>query len=62
MECLFCKFVKEKEKLVAEKKVYLVGENEGAIAILDAFPVSDGHTLIITKEHFANITEVNEKS
>ena len=48
--------------MVAEKKIYLVGENEEALAILDAFPVSDGHTLIITKQHFSNIAEVNEKS
>ena len=56
MACLFCEIVKK------EIKAYFVEENEGAVAILDAFPVSDGHTLIITKKHFANITEVDEKS
>jgi histidine triad (HIT) family protein len=29
---------------------------------LDAYPVSDGHVLLITKKHFANIAEVEEKS
>lgn len=62
MNCLFCKFVREKEKLVAEKKVHLVGENEEVIAILDAFPVSDGHILLITKKHFPNISKVEEES
>ena len=62
MECLFCKFVQQKEKLVAEKKLYLVGENKEVIAILDAFPASDGHTLLITKKHFANLSEVDEES
>ena len=62
MDCLFCKIVKEKERLVANGEIYLVGENEGVVAILDAFPVSDGHTLLITKKHFANIAEVDEKS
>ena len=61
-DCLFCKIVKEKEKLVAEREVYLVGENEEVIAILDKFPVSDGHTLLITKKHFPNIAKVDEKS
>jgi len=61
-DCLFCKIVKEKEKLVAEREVYLVGENEEVIAILDKFPASNGHTLLITKKHFDNITEVDEKS
>ncbi|KLL01970.1 MAG: HIT domain-containing protein [Mycoplasmataceae bacterium RC_NB112A] len=53
--CLFCKIVQEK------KEVHLVGENESAIAILDKFPSSDGHTLLITKKHFANLSEVEEK-
>jgi len=56
MVCLFCGIAKK------EIKAYVIEENEGAVAILDAFPVSDGHTLIITKKHFANITEVDEKS
>nr|CAG8502257.1 3134_t:CDS:10 [Entrophospora candida] len=54
---LFCEIIKEKEKLVAEKKIYLIAENEGVIAILDKFPASDGHTLLITKKHFSNISE-----
>jgi len=56
MACLFCEIVTKRTK------TYIVEENEGAIAILDLFPASDGHTLIITKQHFANITEVDEKS
>jgi histidine triad (HIT) family protein len=62
MECLFCKIVKEKKGLVARGEIYLVGENEGAIAILDKFPVSDGHTLLITKKHFPNISKIEEES
>ena len=68
MTCLFCKIVKEvkeikeKEKLVVEKKIYLVGENEGAIAILDINPASDGHTLLITKKHFPNISKIETES
>ena len=56
MNCLFCQIVNR------EKKAYIIAENAGAIAILDVFPVSDGHALIITKQHFNNIAEVNEKS
>jgi histidine triad (HIT) family protein len=62
MHCLFCKIVKEKKELVASKGVYLVGENEKAIAILDINPASDGHTLLITKKHFTNISKVEEES
>jgi len=58
MECLFCKII-DKNK---EQKEDVIVENEGAIAILDIHPVSDGHVLLITKEHFTNISEINEKS
>ena len=56
MACLFCEIVKK------EIKVAIIAENEGAVAILDINPVSDGHTLLITKKHFNNIAEVDEKS
>ena len=56
MECLFCKIIQK------EIKVAIIAENEGAVAILDINPVSDGHTLLITKKHFNNIAEVDEKS
>ncbi|CAJ0749693.1 13853_t:CDS:10, partial [Entrophospora sp. SA101] len=42
-------------------KAYIIADNERAIAVLDAFPVSEGHTLLITKEHFVNITEINQE-
>jgi len=56
MECLFCKIIQKKIK------ADIIAENEGVIAILDINPSSDGHTLLITKEHFTNISEINEKS
>lgn len=56
MECLFCQIINK------ERKAFVIAENTGAIAILDAFPASDGHTLLITKKHFANISKVEEKS
>jgi len=56
MECLFCKIIEKK------LKTNIIAENEGAVAILDINPASDGHTLLITKRHFVNIAEVDEKS
>jgi len=55
MECLFCKIIEKK------LKTNIIAENEEAIAILDIYPASDGHTLIIAKKHFANVAEVDEK-
>jgi len=56
MTCLFCQIVKK------EQFAYIIGENEENLAILDVFPVSLGHTLIITKKHFANVAEINMES
>ena len=49
--CIFCN-VKESEIIV---------ENRYAFAILDHFPVNNGHCLIITKRHFANFFEETEE-
>ena len=56
MNCLFCEIVNKK------KDAYIIEENENAIAILDVFPLSDGHVLIISKTHFTNISEVDEET
>ena len=46
MDCLFCKIIKGE---IDSKKIY---EDDKVIAILDAFPNVDGHTLIIPKVHY----------
>jgi histidine triad (HIT) family protein len=61
MTCLFCKIITNKETLAKEGKIYVVGENERVFAILDKFPASDGHTLLITKKHFTNFTSFKSK-
>src|SRR4029077_6215130 len=34
---------------------HCIYEDEHTFAIMDAFPVTEGHTLVITKEHFADM-------
>lgn len=51
----FCKII---NKETPSKIIY---ENDLVIAILDAFPSSLGHTLIIPKKHFVNIYDVEEE-
>jgi histidine triad (HIT) family protein len=53
MKCLFCQIINR------GKNAYIIAENEGAIAILDLFSVSDGHILLISRQHFTNIVEVD---
>jgi histidine triad (HIT) family protein len=49
--CIFCKMVGGE---IPATKVY---EDEAVLAFLDIGPISDGHTLVIPKEHCANLHE-----
>ena len=51
-DCIFCKIVKGK---IPSEKIY---EDEKFLAFLDIFPATEGHTLIITKEHYENIFDM----
>jgi len=50
-DCVFCKMVAGDIPVV---KVY---EDEGVLAFLDIGPISDGHTLVIPKEHVSRVHE-----
>lgn len=52
--CIFCQIARK------EKQAYLVYEDEKCMAFLDAYPVTEGHTLVIPKEHYKNIYEIPE--
>ena len=51
-DCLFCKIVR---KEIPSKILY---EDDDILVMLDAFPDTDGHTLVIPKEHFEDIYEI----
>jgi histidine triad (HIT) family protein len=55
MECIFCKIVNK------EIPAKIIAENKGAIAFLDVNPVSDGHTIIIPKKHFMNLSQCSDE-
>lgn len=48
-DCLFCKMV------VGEIPVTKLYEDDVVLAFLDIGPISDGHTLVIPKQHFEKI-------
>ena len=48
-DCLFCKMVAGRIPIT---KVY---EDEVVLAFLDIGPISDGHTLVIPKQHFEKL-------
>lgn len=47
-DCLFCNF----------EKFEVVGENDHSYAILDKFPVTELHTLVISKKHYDTVFEL----
>jgi histidine triad (HIT) family protein len=54
-DCLFCKIV---QKEIPCHKIY---EDDNCLAFLDINPVSEGHTLVITKKHYSNLMDIPEK-
>jgi len=50
-ECIFCNYSKSE----------IIVENKFTYAILDRFPVNNGHCLIIPKRHFADFFEATEE-
>ena len=56
MDCIFCKIIK------GEIPSYKIYEDEVVFAFLDINPDSVGHTLIIPKEHFNDLTSIDMKA
>ena len=56
MDCIFCKIIN------GEIPCYKVYENDDVLAFLDINPDSDGHTLVIPKKHFKDISDIDEDS
>ena len=54
--CIFCSIV------FGETPSTKIMENEKAIAILEINPISEGHTIIIPKNHLANEKDIDEET
>ena len=54
--CIFCKIVR------GEAPAAKVFEDEHTLALMDIFPVTDGHTLVITKDHAENLFEASSEA
>jgi len=51
MSCVFCEIVK------GQIPAKIIGENEKAIAFMDVNPISDGHVIVISKQHYPCFSE-----
>lgn len=54
--CIFCKII---AKEIPSSIIY---EDEKVIAFLDISQATRGHTLVVPKEHFANIYSIDEET
>jgi len=54
-DCIFCKIVK------GEIPCFKVYEDDQVLAFMDINPISPGHTLIIPKNHAANLAEISDE-
>ncbi|OGH70619.1 MAG: hypothetical protein A2754_03225 [Candidatus Magasanikbacteria bacterium RIFCSPHIGHO2_01_FULL_47_8] len=53
MDCLFCKIIR------GEIPNYTVYQDDAVLAFLDIHPCSKGHTVVIPKNHFGSLGEMN---
>lgn len=51
-DCIFCKIASGQ---IEAEKIY---ENDNFFSIADASPVAEGHTLVISKKHFATTMDI----
>lgn len=51
--CIFCKIVR------GEAPAIKVHDDELTLSFMDIRPASEGHTLIISKEHFENLLDID---
>ncbi|XFA98418.1 HIT family protein [Candidatus Izemoplasma sp. B36] len=53
--CIFCKIVN------GEVPSYKIYEDENVMAILDISQATKGHTLVLSKKHYKNLYDIDEK-
>ncbi len=51
--CIFCKIIR------GEIPSSVIFEDEHSMAFMDAFPVTEGHCLLIPKKHYVNMFDVD---
>ena len=54
--CIFCKIIN------GDIPCYKIYEDDIVLAFLDINPETNGHTLVIPKEHFLDIYDINEET
>jgi histidine triad (HIT) family protein len=53
LTCIFCKIIK------GQIHARILNQDDLAVAMLDAFPLADGHTLVVPKIHYSKIQDMD---
>lgn len=56
MTDIFCEIIKK------DKQAYIVYESQNVLAFLDTKPYSEGHALVVPKQHFDDIESLDQKT
>ena len=54
--CVFCRIVE------GEEKAFKIFEDDVVLVILDKYPLTLGHSLVITKKHFDNFLQLDRET
>ena len=52
-ECIFC------DVMDGKLPSYMIYDDDDCLAILDKYPIDNGHSLIITRQHYEKITDMS---
>jgi len=55
LDCIFCKIIKK------EIPAKIIFETEKSLAFMDAFPLTKGHSLIVTKTHYEKVQDISKE-
>ena len=53
IKCIFCDIIG------GELPSHVIYDDDDCLVILDKYPIDNGHSLIITKQHYEKITDMN---
>ena len=55
MDCIFCKIAKK------EIPAKIIFETDKSLAFMDAFPLTKGHSLVVTKTHYEKVQDISKE-
>ena len=53
MDCIFCDIIQRK------RPGHFIYEDDSHVAFLDKYPIDYGHSLVLPKDHFEKVTDMN---